>query len=124
MFAADSSSLIDYLNSMKRVDCQKIEAALLDNKLVLPPVVITEILSNVISAEKFILLQDQIKILEITGGYWQRAGIMREKIIRQGLKARLPDTLIAQSCIDHDVQLIANDTDFKKFTKFGLKLAT
>jgi hypothetical protein len=40
------------------------------------------------------------------------------------LKARLPDALIAQSCIDHDVALITRDVDFQKYADHcGLKLA-
>jgi predicted nucleic acid-binding protein len=40
------------------------------------------------------------------------------------LLARLLDALIAQSCIDHDVMLIARDDDFRHFAKHcGLKLA-
>jgi predicted nucleic acid-binding protein len=40
------------------------------------------------------------------------------------LRARLPDALIAQSCIDHDVALITRDRDFRYFAKYcGLRLA-
>jgi predicted nucleic acid-binding protein len=45
-------------------------------------------------------------------------------LLARKLRARLPDTLIAQSCIDHDIPLIARDTDFRHFAKHcGLKLA-
>ncbi len=60
---------------------------------------------------------------EITKNYWQRAGINRSKLISKKLKARLADTLIAQSCIDHQVPLITRDTDFRHFVKYcGLSL--
>ncbi len=63
-------------------------------------------------------------MLEITPGYWARAGAMRANLIARSLRARLPDALIAQSCIDHDVALITRDTDFRHFAKHcGLKLA-
>jgi predicted nucleic acid-binding protein len=36
----------------------------------------------------------------------------------------LADALIAQSCIDHEISLIARDGDFRHFAKHcGLKLA-
>jgi predicted nucleic acid-binding protein len=35
--------------------------------------------------------------------------------LAKGLKARLADTLIAQSCLDHGVPLITHDTDFRHF---------
>jgi len=123
MIAADSSSLIDYLKEIDRSDCRLIHKATRDNLLVLPPIVITEILSNMISGSKFWPLRGGVILLDITDGYWERAGLMREKIISKGIKVKIPDTLIAQSCIDHKVPLITADADFQKFTAFGLKLA-
>jgi len=36
----------------------------------------------------------------------------------------LADTLIAQSCIDHDVRLVTRDDDFRHFVRLGgLRLA-
>jgi hypothetical protein len=43
--------------------------------------------------------------------------------MRKGLRAKTADALIAQSCIDHDVALIARDRDFRHFVRHcGLKL--
>ncbi len=58
-----------------------------------------------------------IPILDIKQGYWQRAGNTRAKLLNKGLKARLADTLIAQSCIDHRIPLITRDDDFRHFVK-------
>lgn len=56
--------------------------------------------------------------------YWERAASTRHKLLSMRLKARLPDALIAQSCIDHDVALITRDVDFQKYADHcGLKLA-
>jgi len=61
--------------------------------------------------------------LEIVDGYWERAGLLRTKILGRKPKARLADTLIAQSCLDHDVELVARDPDFAPFATIGgLKL--
>ena len=41
----------------------------------------------------------------------------------KGLKARLADTLVAQSCLDHGVSLVTQDRDFRHFANIGkLKL--
>jgi predicted nucleic acid-binding protein len=62
--------------------------------------------------------------LEIDKDYWLRVAETRKYILSRKLRARLADTLIAQSCIDHDVALITRDTDFRHFAKHcGLKLA-
>jgi hypothetical protein len=44
-------------------------------------------------------------------------------LLSQGFKARLGDTLIAQSCLDHDTPLLTRDIDFRHFARLaGLKL--
>jgi predicted nucleic acid-binding protein len=64
------------------------------------------------------------RLLAITSQYWLRASQTRSRLVAKGLRARLLDALIAQSCIDHDVMLIARDDDFRHFAKdCGLKLA-
>jgi predicted nucleic acid-binding protein len=61
--------------------------------------------------------------LELVDGYWERAGLLRAKVLGRRRKARLADTLIAQSCLDHDVELVARDPDFAPFAVIGgLKL--
>jgi len=67
----------------------------------------------------------QLPVLEVTEGYWQRAGLLRARVLARGRRARLADTLIAQSCLDHDLPLITRDADFRHFaTLAGLRLAT
>ncbi|MBI1884327.1 MAG: PIN domain-containing protein [Chlamydiae bacterium] len=48
-------------------------------------------------------------------GYWERAGFLRSHLLAKGEKARLADTLIAQSCLAHGIPLITRDQDFKRF---------
>ena len=124
MLAADTSSLIAYLAGDTGVDASQIERALDTAELVLPPVVVTELLSD---AKNRNILAPQItdcSMLEILPGYWERAGAMRAVLLAKRLTAKIPDTLIAQSCIDHNVALITRDGDFRHFVKHcGLKLA-
>jgi len=54
-------------------------------------------------------------MLDVLDGYWERAGLLRARILRRGRKARLADTLVAQSCLDHDVELVTRDADFQHF---------
>lgn len=124
MLAADSSSLIAYLAGDSGVDVDRIAVALSSTELCLPPVVVTELLSD---AKARAILAPQLAactLLEIHPGYWERAGAARAAVLAKGLKANMPDTLIAQSCIDHNVPLLTRDTDFRHFAKYcGLKLA-
>ena len=97
-------------------------AALSDGKLVMPPVVVTELLSDPLSGP---ILHDALvdsAVLVTLPGFWERAGVLRRKLRARGLKAALADTLIAQSCIDHQAPLITYHRDFRHFVKAGLKL--
>jgi predicted nucleic acid-binding protein len=49
---------------------------------------------------------------------------MRAKVISAGHKSKVADSLIAQSCIDHDVRLITHDRDFRHYESLGLLLAS
>ncbi len=123
MIAADSSSLISYFSGEAEDDVVALRRALADGTLVLPLAVLTEVLSDRAAAdiEADIL---ELATLPLHDGYWHRAGLARRRLHARGLKARLGDALIAQSCIDHDVALITRDKDFRHFAKHcGLKLA-
>ena len=84
--------------------------------------VVTELLSNPLLPPAARKLIELIPRLELHDGYWVRAGVMRAELKSISRKANLPDVLIAQSCIDHDVPLITYDRDFRHFRDAGLIL--
>ena len=54
----------------------------------------------------------------------ERAGILRARLHAHRLTFRLADSLIAQSCLDHNLALITRDRDFRHFAQHGgLRLA-
>ena len=121
MIAADSSSLVSFLNQEEGSDVLQVLQAIQSGQLMLPPVVVTEILSG---ASNLDAILPNVALLAVQEGYWQRAGASRRSLAAKGLKAKLGDALIAQSCIDHNVPLITRDADFRHFAKHcGLKLA-
>lgn len=120
MIAADTSSLQRYLESGVGRDVDLVTAAAEENRLFVPPVVLAETFSNpgFVAVSRLRLFA----VLEILPGYWERAGLLRRSLVEQKLRAKLPDCLIAQSCIDHDIPLITYDRDFRHFERAGLKL--
>jgi predicted nucleic acid-binding protein len=123
MIAADTSSLSAYFKGDTGPDVNQIEVALQSGDLVLPPVVLTELLSDPASRSTLEPIIADFELLEATPGYWERAGKTRGQILAHGLKAKITDALIVQSCIDHDVALITHDGHFRHFAKYcGLKL--
>ena len=119
MIALDSSSLIAFLEGTDGVDIDLVEQSLADRQACLPPVVLTEILIDPTLAKSVQDLLLQLPRLDVLDGYWERAGSLRAKILRLKRRARLADTLIAQSCIDHDVGLVTRDVDFRHFVRTG-----
>src|ERR1700693_2282942 len=115
MIAVDTSVLIDYFQGVNNVKTDKLDEAFTYHSLMLPPVVITEIMSDSFLPVEFSEKILELPVLEPTQGYWQRAGHNRAKLIIKKFKARLADALIAQSCIDYEIPLLTQDSDFRHF---------
>lgn len=124
MISADTSSLSAYFAGEQTRDTSLVEQALSSRSLCISPIVLTELLSDPQSRTRLEPVVSDWYQLAITPGYWIRASKTRARILGLGLRARLPDTFIAQASIDHDVVLITRDPDFRHFEKYcGLKLA-
>lgn len=123
MIALDTSSLIAYLGGEDGGDVEALDSALERGQAVLPPVVLTEVLSIPRLDEQLSRLVLALPVLDVQPGYWERAAATRASVLARKLRARLADTLIAQSCIDLRVPLITRDRDFAHFAKHaGLAL--
>jgi predicted nucleic acid-binding protein len=121
----DTSSWIAYLSGDGGADTELVEQALRDHLAVMPPAVLCELLSDPGLSSHLKTHFGQFPQLETSRGYWQRAGLLRAQVIKRKHRARLADTLIAQSCIDHEAALISRDSDFRWFARYGnLKLLT
>jgi len=124
LIAADTSTLVAYFAGESGRDVGLLHMALGNGDLRISPVVFTELLSDPRSSEKLEAAISDWRQLDIGEGYWLRAARMRASLLSRGLKPKLPDILIAQSAIDHDVALIARDEGFRHFAKHcDLKLA-
>ncbi len=124
MIAVDTSTLIAFIGGQHGADVDQLDAALATSDVALPPVVLTEFLSEPQLPPNHRAIAMALPLLELLPDYWLRAGEGRAKLLAKGLRARLADSLIAQSCIDHSVMLITREDDFRHFvTHGGLKLA-
>lgn len=122
MIGLDSSALAGYLaGDFDRASVATAEV-LAAGEAYLPPVVLTEVLSNPKITEGNAARVLSLPLLPILPGYWVRAATLRGDLLRDRLKAEVADCLIAQSCIDHDIPLITYDLDFRHFVRAGLKL--
>jgi predicted nucleic acid-binding protein len=124
VIALDTSSLIAFLGGERGQDVEALDHALDSGQAALPPVVLTEVLSVPDLDEQVSRLVLALPVLELHPGYWERAAATRAAVLGRKLGARLADTLISQSCIDHRVPLITRDKDFAHFARHaGLILA-
>jgi predicted nucleic acid-binding protein len=124
LIATDTSSLVAYLSGEAGDDVVRIEAAMSARELGLPPPVLSELLSKPDLSQIEGLLAG-IPLMELTEGFWHRAGAARRTLLLRGVKAALADCLIAQCCIDADAPLIARDRGYRHFARWcGLKLAS
>lgn len=115
MIAADTSSMVAFLEGDDGDDIDLIQSALDHRQLALPPVVLTELLSDPALPDRVRALLSALPILDIEPGFWERAGLLRASVLRQKKKARVADALIAQSCLDQSAPLVTRDRDFRHF---------
>lgn len=123
MTAADSSTWVAFLEGGAGEDVQLLRRAVEDRQLVMVPAVLTELLSDPKLPSSVAETLSEVPSMDISPGYWQRAGGLRAKVLAKRRKARLGDALIAQSCIDGGVFLLTRDRDFRAFAEAaGLRL--
>ena len=124
MIAVDSSSLIAWFAGDEGADVDWLDQGLAASQVALPPVVLAEILSSPTLDDRVARLLRELPVLDVHAGFWTRAAATRALILARRLRARLADTLIAQTCIDHRLPLITRDGDFRHFAAHaGLMLA-
>ena len=116
MIAVDSSTLVAFLAGDGGRDTDWLDQALALKQAVLPPVVLTEVLSAPGLDREIADLLRGLPVLDVRSGFWERAAETRARILARRLRARLADTLIAQTCIDHRVPLVTRDRDFRHFS--------
>jgi hypothetical protein len=119
VIALDTSSIVAYLAGEQAEDTDAVDDALGHKAALIPPVVLTELLGTGKLGRDVRDALLAIPMLDLTEGYWERAGNLRARLLSRRYKARLADTLIAQSCLDHQVALITRDRDFRYFAKYG-----
>jgi len=119
MIAADTSTWVAFLGGTSGTDVNLLDQALRDGQLLMIPAVLTELLSDPRLPSEMSVRLCQLPQVETEPGYWQRAGILRAKVLAKGRKARLGDALIAQSCADRGIPLITRDRDFRTFAELA-----
>jgi predicted nucleic acid-binding protein len=123
MIAAGTSTWVAYLEGAPGKDTELLRRALRDKLTVMAPVVLSELLGDPKLPSQVAASLAGLPLIQTTAGYWQRAGLLRAKVLARGRRARLGDALIAQFCIDEGVLLLTRDRDFRALeTAAGIDL--
>ncbi|MGH9738038.1 MAG: PIN domain-containing protein [Candidatus Acidiferrales bacterium] len=117
MIAADTSTWVAFLEGDRGADIELLDKSLADRQVIMPPIVLTELLSDPRLPSGLTEMLTDIPRIDPAADYWIRAGKLRAKVLAGRRKARLGDALIAQSCLDAAVPLITRDRDFRAFAR-------
>jgi predicted nucleic acid-binding protein len=117
VIAADTSTWVAFLEGDRGADVDALDKSLADRQVVMPPIVLTELLSDPLLPSDLAQMLADIPRIDPATDYWIRAGNLRAKVLALRRKARLGDALIAQSCLDAAVPLITRDRDFRAFVR-------
>jgi predicted nucleic acid-binding protein len=115
MIAADTSTWIAFFQGEPGHDVELLDRALKDKQVLMAPPVLSELLSDPGISREVSKILTEVPPVELQLGFWERAGLLRAKVLPEHRKARLGDALIAQSCLDAGVPLLTRDRDFRAF---------
>jgi hypothetical protein len=116
VIAADTSTWISFFEGEQGDDVLALASALRSRQVVMPPPVLTELLSDPELPASVAQTLLELPLVALKDGFWHRTGRLRAKVLARKRKARLGGALIAQCCIDADIALITRDGDFKAFS--------
>ena len=89
MIAADTSSMVAFLEGDSGDDAELIQSALDHQQLALPAAVLTELLSDPALPKQVRTLLAGLPILDIEPGFWERAGLLRASVLKAKKNARV-----------------------------------
>jgi predicted nucleic acid-binding protein len=115
VIAADTSTWIAFMQGGEGEDVELLEHSLEARQVLMLPVVLTELLSDPNLPPEAAEVLEQLPLVDLEPGYWQRAGFLRAKVLANRRKARLGDALIAQNCVDRAIPLLTRNRDFRAF---------
>ena len=121
---ADTSVLIDHVNG-RRVHA--LDLALAGELLIVPPLVISELVSGATHAKETAAIAELIRNLRIHQTdlrHWIAVGDLRRDLASHGVNLTIPDAHVAQCAIDLDATLITRDKVFNLVSHYiPLRLA-
>jgi len=117
MIAADTSTWIAFFQGRAGKDVEMLDQSLESRQVLMAAPVLTELLSDPNVTTELSNTLSELPLIEIQPGFWRRAGALRASVLAKRRKARLGDSLVAQSCLDAGIPLLTRDRDFRAFAE-------
>ena len=112
----DTSAWIEYFNKTSHPISKEIESALLLNTAVTSQIILAELLQGAKSEKEVELILDLpsvVKILEEGPSIWQEAGLLANKLRKEGKTIPLIDCFLAVLAQEHKASILSLDKHFK-----------
>lgn len=121
---ADTSVLIDRVNGR---GVRALDEAIANELLIVPPLVISELVSGATRGDETIAVAELIRSLRIHKTdlrHWIAVGDLRRDLAARGVNLTIPDAHVAQCAIDLDATLLTRDKVFELVSNYvPLRLA-
>ena len=114
----DASAWIDFFHG---IDLPTLEAALERGGVVLPPIVVSELVSGARTPRDLALLTDlliDLPVHETPVEHWIRVGELRKFLRGRGLSVSTPDAHVAQCALERGAWLLSGDGAFPAMAQF------
>lgn len=119
----DTSVWVDFLAGRPT---ERLEEALRLGSVVVPPIVVSEILSGVRARDRAAVVEllNGLQIAESSFDHWVAVGDLRSMLQRRGLNVSAPDAHVAQCALDRRALLLSHDAVLTKIAGLtGLSVA-
>ena len=113
----DTSVWIDFFGG---ATVPLLEDALSLGSVVLPPLVVSELVSGVRRESQRAALVDLLNDLELhetPREHWIRVGTLRRDLARKGIAISTPDAHVARCALDRDAPLLSRDRVFSRIAR-------
>ena len=117
LLVVDTSVWIDLFNNKP---FPLVDEAVEESRVVLPPLVVSELYSGAssVSDQAWLdALTDKLSIFQTDLEHWRRVGQLRMILAKKGVNISTPDAHIAQCAIDVNGQLLTQDKIFSSAAK-------
>ena len=110
----DSSIWIEFFRGR---ELPALEEALLEGRVLVPPIVVAELVSGASSrgdSKKVADLVQDLELVETPRAHWIRVGELRRRLRGRGLRVSTPDAHVAQCALDVRGVLLSTDAVFRR----------